>query len=240
MGSLIDITDNFDSAPVSDGNYANLYGRDITELKAIDRMNDDSLSMVSHELRTPLTRIKSSAEILLAYNDMEKTDQTESISMIDTECACLTRLINDVLDLSRIESGNESWDLSEVSMAELIESSTNSVRALMVQKNLQLVCTTDDVLPSVWGDRDRLLPVTANLLSNAIKFTPDNGKIGVKTRSVEGGVGAPGFPAIWVSVSDTGIGESEDDVHGVFAKFKQVTDTISSTPKGTGLGLPIL
>ena len=82
------------------------------------------------------------------------------------------------------------------------------------------------------------LKVMANLLSNAIKFTPDNGRIGVKTRFVEGGV--PGFPAIWVSVSDTGIGESEDDVHGVFAKFKQVTDTISSTPKGTGLGLPIL
>ena len=113
MGSLIDITDNFDSAPISDGNYANLYGRDITELKAIDRMKDDFLSMVSHELRTPLTSIKSSAEILLAYNDIEKTDQTEYISMIDYECARLTRLINDVLDLSRIESGNESWDLSE-------------------------------------------------------------------------------------------------------------------------------
>ncbi|MBC8281403.1 MAG: hypothetical protein H8E48_11490 [Chloroflexi bacterium] len=229
---------SFILAPVEKANYANLYGRDITILKEIDRMKDDFLTMVSHELRTPLTGIKGSAEILQTYDDIDTETQRQFISIINSECDRLTRLINDVLDLSRIESGKDQWHMTPVLMSEVIETAVNAAHALVDQKGLSLALDVEPDVPPVWGDEDKLVQVMTNLLGNAIKFTSDDGKIGIKVRSVAG-VGPEDAPSICVSVSDTGIGISPADCQEVFEKFKQVSDTRSERPKGTGLGLPI-
>ncbi len=180
-------TISFLLAPIKDGNYANLYGRDITTLKELDEMKDNFLSMVSHELRTPLTGIKSSAEILMSYDDIDPTTRQEFISIVNDEYDRLTRLINDVLDLARIESGQERWNLGEIFIPEVISTAMTTVNVLVMQKNLSLVSHIKPDLPSIRSDRDKLVQVINNLLSNAIKFTPDNGKIEVSAKFADNG-----------------------------------------------------
>ena len=231
-------TFSFILAPIKEANYANLYGRDITAIKEIDRIKNDFLTMVSHELRTPLTGIKGFAEILQTYDDIDVETQRRFISIINSECDRLARLINDVLDLARIESGQEQWIMTPVSISEVIETAVNAAQVLIGQKGLSLAVDVEPDVPSIWGDRDKLVQVMTNLLGNAIKFTLNDGKIEIKARSVAG-MGAEDARCVRVSVSDTGIGISPADCEEVFEKFKQVPDTQSERPKGTGLGLPI-
>ena len=201
-------------------------------------MKDDFLTMVSHELRTPLTGIKSAAEILQVYDDIDDETQARFITMINGECDRLTRMINDVLDLSRIESGKEQWHMTSVSIAEVIETAVDSAQVLIDQKRLSLDLEVEPDVTTVWGDSDKLVQVMTNILGNAIKFTPNDGNIEIKTKSAPG-TGVEDAPLVRVSVTDTGIGISSEDYNEVFDKFKQVSDTQSDRPRGTGLGLPI-
>jgi len=232
-------TISFLLAPITDGSYANLYGRDITTIKELDQMKDDFLSMVSHELRTPLTGIKSSAEILMSYDDIEPETRQEFIGIVNDECDRLTRLINDVLDLARIESGQEQWNLAELSIPEVIDTAMSTINAVVLQKNLSLVSNIEPDLPPILSDRDKLVQVINNLLSNAIKFTPSEGQIEVSARLAGHDGSEEDSPVIRVGVSDNGIGLTSEDCQEVFDKFKQVGESLSDRPKGTGLGLPI-
>jgi len=207
------------------------------KLMELDKMKDAFLSTVSHELRTPLTSIKSFAEILLTY-DEDKDTQREFLTIINDESDRLTKLINDFLDLSKIEAGRMQWETVELSLTPVVRQAINITQAIAKENSLTVNFTETPDLPNVSCDKDRLVQVVTNLLSNAIKFTPEQGKITVKTEVVTG-KGKNASDTVVVRVSDSGIGIAPGDLGAVFEKFKQVGDTLTDKPKGTGLGLPI-
>ncbi|HVT84895.1 MAG TPA: GAF domain-containing protein [Chitinophagaceae bacterium] len=204
------------------------------------------LSTVSHELRTPLTSVLGFAKIINKRLDekifplVDKKDTktnktvnqiTENLKVVISEGERLTHLINDVLDLAKIEAGKMEWNMESVNMAEVAERAIAATTSLFVQKNLKLIKHIDADLPEISGDRDKLIQVIINLISNAVKFT-EKGSItcSVSRKANE----------LVVSVADTGIGISKEDYGAVFEQFKQVGgDTLTDKPKGTGLGLPI-
>ncbi len=207
-------------------------------LKELDKLKDNFLSTVSHELRTPLTSIKSFTEILLNYQEDEAT-QKEFLGIINQESDRLTRLINDFLDLSKIQSGRVQWQTGEVSVQEAIDAAVMATGALISEANLKLSIDIEPDLPPVLCDRDRLVQVLTNLLGNAQKFTPAGGKIDVRARlSKSDGVQAKA-DMVLVSVADTGIGIAPENHQRIFQKFSQVGDTLRDRPQGTGLGLAI-
>jgi PAS domain S-box-containing protein len=208
------------------------------KLKELDQLKDSFLSTVSHELRTPLTSIKSFSEILLAYDEDRKT-QKEFLNIIKEESDRLTRLINDFLDLSKIESGRMQWETAGLSVTEVIKTAINATQALAAEAKLKIKVEVSPGLPKVMSDNDRLVQVVTNLLSNAIKFTPEGGNIGVKAQLLEGGKAKKKADMVLVSVTDNGIGIDPKDRQAIFDKFKQVGNTLTDKPKGTGLGLPI-
>jgi PAS domain S-box-containing protein len=208
------------------------------QLKDLDKLKDSFLSTVSHELRTPLTSIKSFSEILLNY-DEDKETQKEFLNIINEESNRLTRLINDFLDLSKIEAGRMQWENAELSLAEVIQTALNATHALALKTNLKVDTIFAPDLPTIQGDKDRLVQVVTNLLSNAIKFTPEGGRVRVKAQLLNGSKPEKDQEMVMVSVTDSGIGIAPKDHESIFEKFKQVGDTLSGKPKGTGLGLPI-
>lgn len=208
------------------------------KLQELDKMKDSFLSTVSHELRTPLTSIKSFAEILLTY-DEDKETQREFLGIINQESDRLTKLINDFLDLSKIEAGRMQWEDSEQSLVPIVQNAIKITQALAKEKNLKVEFNPPENLPIVSCDKDRLVQVVTNLLSNSIKFTPGKGKITVGVKEAETNGSNADSRSIVVSVTDSGIGISPENYEVVFEKFKQVGDTLTDKPKGTGLGLPI-
>jgi signal transduction histidine kinase len=154
----------------------------------------------------------------------------ENLGIILAEGQRLTTLINNVLDLEKIEAGKMDWHLEPLAIAEVINQATAATASLFDQKGLSLIEELSDNLPQVSGDRDKLVQVVINLISNAVKFT-DRGRVKVRAQAVEG--------EIQISVRDQGIGIAVADQPLVFEKFKQVGDTLTDKPKGTGLGLPI-
>jgi signal transduction histidine kinase len=210
-----------------------------------NQAKSDFLSNVSHELRTPLTSIlgfarlieKRLEEVILPKVQVEgpKTDRAirqtrENIQIIVAESNRLTSLINDVLDLAKIEAGRMEWHMEPLAVTEVIERAVAATTTLFTEKQLQRTTIIEDGLPEIIGDRDRLIQVVINLLSNAAKFT-DTGSVTCRARQLDG--------EIIISVIDTGSGIAPADQLAVFEKFKQVGDTLTDKPKGTGLGLPI-
>ena len=171
------------------------------ELKTLDKMKDEFISTVSHELRTPLTSIKGAAEILMNYRDEDPSIQQEFLGIIDSESDRLTRLINDVLDLARIESGEMGWQTSQVDLSSVIETAADSTHALTVQKNVTVKVGPGNHVPTVRSDTNKLVQVITNLLSNTIKFTPSGGLIHVQSRLLPGSSQANGVGMAEVSVS---------------------------------------
>jgi len=225
--------------PVPEAGYVNIYGRDVTDAKELDRMKDEFVSTVSHELRTPLTSIKIAAEILLNHDDDDPETRLEFLEIIDRESDRLSRLINDVLDISRLESGEMPWQLEEVDFGEVVRESVDGIQVLLTQKDLAMEVDLDSDLPLLWIDRDRLIQVVTNLLSNAIKFTPEGGKVRINAKKVDADDSDGLNEKLEVRVSDSGIGIEIADYETIFQKFKQVGDTVVNKPQGTGLGLPI-
>jgi len=209
------------------------------KLQELDKMKDTFLSTVSHELRTPLTSIKSFTEILLSYEEEDKETQREFLNIINEESDRLTKLIDDFLDISKIESGQMQWKNTEPVITEIIKSATNATSALSTQKNLRVNVELEPNLPPVWGDKDRLVQVVTNLLSNAIKFTPEGGEIRVAAEVLKGSEAGSVSDVMRVSVSDTGIGVAPEEQERIFEKFRQAGNTLTDKPKGTGLGLAI-
>ena len=209
------------------------------ELQSLDKMKDEFISNVSHELRTPLTSIKSAAEILLRYPDEDPEIQEEFLGIINTESDRLTRLINDVLDLSRMASGEIEWRMSTVNLLSVIETAVDGTHAITVQKNVTVEIGPIDGLPTVESDPDKLVQIITNLLSNAIKFTPSGGLIQVRSRLLPHNNPATGVKMAEVSVADNGVGIPAVEQTRIFDRFQQSGTTLSGRPQGTGLGLAI-
>jgi len=201
-------------------------------LQELDRLKDDFISTVTHELRTPLTSIRAFTEIL---NDNPRLDEHERgrfLGIIIKESERLTRLINQVLDLAKIESGNAEWHPSEIDMREVLEDSITAVSQLFRDERISLRKDLADRVPLIVADRDRLMQVMLNLLSNAAKFcTRDDKRVAVSLRRESG--------LLRVDVTDNGIGIRETDHQVIFDKFRQAGDTLTQKPKGSGLGLAI-
>lgn len=210
-----------------------------------DAAKSSFLSTVSHELRTPLTSVLGFAKIIrrrleerlfpLIPETDRKVQQTKqqvlgNLDVVVSEGERLTKLIDDVLDLAKIEAGKFTWNIAPISMEDVMERALDATASLFDTKNLAIERQIEPGLPVVTGDRDRLIQVVINLISNAVKFT-DTGAI---TCAV-----ARHGSEILVSVKDNGIGITPADQEKVFEKFKQVGDTLTDKPKGTGLGLPI-
>jgi len=203
------------------------------------------LSTVSHELRTPLTSVLGFAKIIRkrleerifphVVSDDRKVRQAiqqvgDNLNVVVSEGERLTKLIDDVLDLAKIEAGKLEWHMAPLTVPEILDRATAATSSLFEHKGLKLIREVEDGLPPVIGDQDRLIQVVINLISNAVKFT-DAGAVTCRATRRDG--------EIVVSVIDTGLGISAADQPKVFEKFKQVGDTLTDKPKGTGLGLPI-
>jgi len=216
------------------------------KLKELDQMKTNFLSTVSHELRTPLTSVMGFARILqkkfestlfppLSQLDDKKVQKAmrqvmDNAQIIVEEGERLTTLINDVLDLAKMEAGRIDWNMRELHIEDIVDRAIAATSSLFANKPVQLRKDMDADLPVFEGDRDRLIQVVINLISNAVKFT-DQGSVTCKAAVRDG--------ELVISVVDTGCGIKPEDQPLVFEKFKQVGDTLTDKPQGTGLGLPI-
>jgi PAS domain S-box-containing protein len=212
--------------------------------EAANRAKSDFLSMVSHEIRTPLTSVLGFAVLIKkrlarllpasAVDTPKKRLQAEQIQdnldIIVAEGERLKHLINDVLDLAKLEAGKMAFKSEPVDPAEVVRHVMNASAGLLQNAKVALDTRIEGRLPLVRGDRDRLIQVLVNLVSNAIKFT-DQGYVACRARA-QGNT-------IVIEVSDTGIGIPEAEQGKVFEKFNQIGGTLTNKPKGTGLGLTI-
>ncbi|MDQ7096736.1 [Fe-Fe] hydrogenase large subunit C-terminal domain-containing protein [Desulfosporosinus sp. PR] len=215
------------------------------KLQELDNMKTDFLSTVSHELRTPLTSILGFAKIIKKRLDEvifpnfqagdKKMSRTvnqvqQNIDIIVSEGERLTNLINDVLDIAKMEAGRVDWNMEKTTLIDLIQQGMLAVSSLFEQKGLKLSKEIEDNLPEVVCDQEKIIRVIINLLSNAVKFTSEGSVTCLCRKRGE---------EVMISVVDQGIGIAREDEEKVFEKFKQIGDTLTDKPKGTGLGLPI-
>jgi signal transduction histidine kinase len=200
-------------------------------LQELDRLKDDFMSSVTHELRTPLASIRAFSEILYDDPEIDLVERKRFLGILVSETERLSRLVNQVLDLAKIESGHADWRIEAVDLHAVIEQAVSATEQLIHDQGINVVL---DLVPEssiVWADRDRLVQVLVNLISNAAKFAPrGQGRIEI-------GLAAAGD--LWrVCVVDNGPGIPADELDLVFEKFRQSTSG-GQKPVGTGLGLPI-
>jgi PAS domain S-box-containing protein len=206
---------------------------DITHLKMLDKMKSDFVSNVSHELRTPLSSIKGSVDNMLDGITGEVTEkQQKYLFRIKNNTDRLIRLINELLDLSRIESGRIRLKLLPFSIRDMIKDVTENITSVAAEKDIRFAIPDESVNFVVIADRDKLNQIFINLLDNAVKFSREKGKIEIKTERQDNNF-------IKVSVIDNGIGISEDDKEKIFDRFYQTGNGSVAKTKGTGLGLAI-
>jgi signal transduction histidine kinase len=201
-------------------------------LQELDRLKDDFMSSVTHELRTPLTSIRAFSEILLDNPEMDEAERHNFLGIITSETERLTRLVNQVLDMAKIESGNAEWELAELDLREVIEQSVAATSQLYKDKGARLETVFPAQVPAIVADRDRLVQVMLNLLSNAVKFVArDTGRVEVRLARDSAG--------LRIEVQDNGPGIGREDQTVIFEKFRQGGSVLTDKPQGTGLGLPI-
>ncbi|QDF97765.1 histidine kinase [Azoarcus sp. DD4] len=201
------------------------------QLKEFDRLKDDFMSSVTHELRTPLTSIRALSEMLYDDPRIDLADRKRFLGIIVSETERLTRLVNQVLDLAKIESGHAEWHNSDVDMRALVTHAAETTARLFSERGARVELDLPPEVPLLRADHDRLLQVILNLLSNAAKFVPQGEGV-VKVRLACDG------HEIRVDVGDNGPGISPEQEAVIFQKFRQGGDE-RSRPQGTGLGLPI-
>jgi signal transduction histidine kinase len=223
-----------DSGPLRDESgriVGRLYAyHDLSWEKTIDQMKSEFISIASHELRTPMTSIKGSVDLILGGCAGEvSADALELLEVAHSASDRMIRLINDILDLSKIEAGHIKLKLAPISLSDVVERALRGLRNLAAKDEITFKVERPQNLPCVEADSDRIEQVVTNLLFNAMKFSPTKGEISVGLSGEDG----------WVScsVSDQGCGIREEDLDRIFGKFQQV-----GSPQrggGTGLGLAI-
>jgi len=207
------------------------------ELKKIDEMKSEFVSVASHELRTPLAAIKNAVQLMLQGKTGEiNENQAKFLSMADRNINRLTSILNSLLDLSRIESGKIALKFEELELRSSIEFILSSLKPQADGKSIQLKMKIAEKLPSVYGDREKVEQILTNLLGNALKFTPEGGEIFVSANPFENG---GNMDMVAISVKDSGIGVPKDQLDRIFEKFHQVEDSLRRSIAGTGLGLAI-
>lgn len=219
--------------------------RDITQEKQVDKLKTEFITIVSHELRTPLTSILGFVEMierkfrdtLVPKIDNLDTKTTKVLNKINrdfdiirSEGDRITSLINDILDISKLESGTVKWNFEEISIEDVINDAYRALSSLFEKRGILFRQSIEPDLPKIFADKERLIQVMINLLSNSLKFT-EKGYIACNASRLNS--------EILVSVEDTGIGIPSSDIDKIFEKFRQVGDIMRDKPKGTGLGLPI-
>ena len=201
-------------------------------LREVDRMKDDFISTVTHELRTPLTSIRALSEMLHEDPRIDLANRTRFLGIIVNETERLTRLINQILDMAKLESGRAEWTTGEVDIGAIARETMDSLGQLFRDRGVALEGDIPASGPVVMADKDRLMQVLINLLSNAVKFVPaDSGQVHVR-------VGVDGC-MVRVEVQDNGPGLTAEECDVIFEKFRQGGNTMTDKPQGTGLGLPI-
>ena len=208
-------------------------GRLLEDMKKMEKMKDEFISIVSHELRTPLTSIKEAVSLLVdeipgKIND----DQKEFLLLIKHDTERLARLLNDILDISRIEAGKLQMKTEELDIREVIRHCVGSMNPMAGVKGIRLLNEVNHDLSMIDADRIKIEQILTNLLSNAIKFSPNKGEIRVVAKDGDG--------YITISVIDNGIGIPEKDFEKIFHKFYQSDSSTTRRAEGTGLGLSIV
>jgi signal transduction histidine kinase/GGDEF domain-containing protein len=210
------------------------------ELKRIDEMKSEFVSVASHELRTPLAAIKNAIQLILNGKTGEiNENQNKFLSMADRNINRLTNILNDLLNLSRIESGKIGMKFENLELKGLIELTTSSLRPKADEKSIRIEVEVPEQLPTVYGDHEKIEQILTNLVGNAIKFTPDGGQILITAKPLHKGVEGGHGDRVAVSVKDTGIGIPQEHLGAIFEKFHQVEGSIHRSVSGTGLGLAI-
>ena len=201
------------------------------QLKSLDRLKDDFMSSVTHELRTPLTSIRALSELMVDDPQMDSAQRQHFLGIVVAETERLSRLVNQVLDMAKIESGHAEWHTADVDLRALVVKAIETTHEVFRERGAEVTLDAPPAVPTLRADPDRLTQVLLNLLSNAAKFVPrGSGRIHVRMRSDDSG--------ITVEVRDNGPGVPAAEHALVFEKFRQGGDGVNR-PQGTGLGLPI-
>ena len=200
-------------------------------LESLDRLKDDFMSSVTHELRTPLTSIRALAELMHDDAEMPEAQRQQFLAIVVAETERLSRLVNQVLDMAKIESGHAEWHNTEVDLRALMTQAAQTMGELLHERGAVLDLELPDQVPLLRADPDRLMQVLINLLSNAVKFVPQGrGRIVLRLRAEA--------DRLCIEVQDNGPGVPEEQRALIFEKFRQGGDA-ANRPQGTGLGLPI-
>lgn len=200
------------------------------KLKIIDKLKSDFLSMVSHELKTPLTAMKVSSELLLE-NDSKPGTREELLQILIRNIDRLTRLVNNLLDISMIESGKPKYSMEIVDLHDIIDTAVGTLRSQYEKNRLNITTDIPENLPKINADKDKIIQVFINLLSNALKFTHEGGNVEIRAFEFEN--------YIEVQVKDDGIGIPPDKIDKIFNKFYQVNNNSTHSYGGAGLGLTV-
>ncbi|MFM9267959.1 HAMP domain-containing sensor histidine kinase [Tychonema sp. BBK16] len=228
--------------------------QDITREVELNEAKSNFISNISHELRTPLFNIKSFIETLYEYGeDLQESERREFLEIANRETDRLTRLVNDVLDLSRLESCRV-YQLDAVDLHQAVEQTLRTYKLNAKDKGIELEQDVDPDLPSALGHYDLLLQVLANLVGNALKFTSAGGRVSIRAYLLDGDTKhhknsvsdhhnlspeSKDFPTVRIEISDTGIGIDPEDQQAIFERFFRVENRVH-TLEGTGLGLSIV
>ena len=204
------------------------------ELKKLDEMKSEFISLASHELRTPLTALKCATQLMLVgkAGKMSRT-QREFLAVSEVNVNRLTKIVNDLLDLLLIQSGKVEMNFEDLDLAELVEFVIACLKARAEEKSIRLEGEILKGIPTIYGDREKVVKILLNLIGNAIKFTPEHGEVSVSARVVEE------EDRVSVSVKDSGMGIPQDQLECIFKKFHHVEDASHSAADGPGLGLAI-
>ena len=200
-------------------------------LRELDEAKTQWLNSVSHELRTPLTSIRSFSELLLTYDDTEPATRREFLEIIVKESERLSRLINDMLDLARIESGSMPWHPKICDLVEMTNETCNTLRSIADKQDIYFQVKSSQQQVRIHTDSDRLKQVLVNVISNAIKFSPDGHPINISIDADE--------EDVRFAIEDDGPGIPPSDRQQIFERFSQGSHDLTEKPHGTGLGLTI-
>ena len=204
------------------------------ETELANKVKSEFISNMSHELRTPLNTVIGFSRILSEHDQRALSDEkiVEYSNLIGAASAHLLSVINDILDISKIQSGKYTLDSREVDIGDVVDACAESMATAAVEAGVSITCKKPEFLHSVKGDADKLEQALNNVISNAIKFSPEGREIQIEARQLNDG-------GILLIVKDSGIGMSEDEVEIAMTPFGQVDGTRSRFREGTGLGLPI-
>lgn len=209
------------------------------EAEEANRAKSDFVSLVSHELKVPMTSIQGYADLLRegAAGPVSEP-QKKFLGTIRNNVYQMTRLVSDLSDISRIESGRLELDFDQISISMLFDQIVSANMAAINEKEQKLVVELPDDLPAVWGDQMRLVQIMNNLVSNAYKYTPEKGKIVIRAAQVVEAETSD-KPMVQITVEDNGLGIHPDEQEQIFGKFYRANDEIARLEPGTGLGLSI-